>query len=100
MSRTPPRRATVGHAADAVVLLGSPGGAGSAAELEAPEIYDAFSPLDPVSWVHWFGPDPWAPEFGATELPTDPGTLHSEYYDADRPTLDAIAGVVAGPEPR
>ena len=30
-------------------------------------------PLDPVSWVHWFGPDPQAPEFGATELPVGPG---------------------------
>jgi hypothetical protein len=83
-------------AADAVVLLGSPGGAGTAAELEAPEVYDAWSALDPVSWVHWFGPDPQAPEFGATELPVGPGTLHWQYYDTDRPTLAAAAGVVAG----
>ena len=85
-------------AADAVVLLGSPGGAESAAALEAPEVYDAFSPLDPISWVHWFGPDPWAAPFGATELPADPDTLHSQYYDPGRPTLDAIAQVVAGRE--
>jgi pimeloyl-ACP methyl ester carboxylesterase len=83
-------------AADAVVLLGSPGGAESAAALEAPEVYDAASPLDPVSWVGWFGPDPWAAPFGATELPTDPDTLHSQYFDPDRPTLDAIAHVVVG----
>jgi hypothetical protein len=83
-------------AADAVVLLGSPGGAADAAALEAPQVYDAFSPSDPISWVHWFGPNPWAARFGATELPTDPDTLHSQYFDPDRPTLDAIAHVVAG----
>jgi hypothetical protein len=85
-------------AADAVVLLGSPGGAPDAAALEAPEVYDAFSPYDPISWCRWFGPDPWAPQFGATELPADPDTLHSQYYDRDRPTLGAIAQVVAGTE--
>jgi hypothetical protein len=83
-------------AADAVVLLGSPGGAESAAALEAPEVYDAFSGVDPISWIGWFGPDPWAAPFGATELRTDPDTLHSQYYDPGRPTLDAIAHVVAG----
>jgi hypothetical protein len=83
-------------AADAVVLLGSPGGAENAAALEAPEVYDAWSPRDPISYVHWFGPDPWLPGFGATELPTDPDTRHSQYYAGDRPTLDAIAQVVAG----
>jgi hypothetical protein len=85
-------------AADAVVLLGSPGGAPVAAALEAPEVYDAASPADPISLVHWFGPDPWSAPFGATELPADPGMLHSDYYDRDRPTLDAIAQVVAGSE--
>jgi hypothetical protein len=83
-------------AADAVVLLGSPGGAADAADLEAPEVFDAFSPGDPISWVHWFGPNAWAARFGATELPTDPDTLHWQYFDPDRPTLDAIAHVVAG----
>ncbi|NYJ06052.1 alpha/beta hydrolase [Petropleomorpha daqingensis] len=83
-------------AADAVVLLGSPGGAADAAALEAPEVYDAFSPSDPISWAHWFGPNPWAAQFGATELPTDLDTLHSQYFDPGRPTLGAIAHVVAG----
>ena len=94
------RRAQAGQlAADAVVLLGSPGGAENAAALEAPEVYDAFSPLDPISWVHWFGPDPWAASFGATELPTDPDTLHWQYYDPGRPTLAAMGHVVAGTRP-
>jgi hypothetical protein len=113
LARTEPRTSVLAHsygtvvvdeaagaegrlAADAVVLLGSPGAAGSASELEAPEVYDAASQSDPVSWVHWFGPDPWERDFGATELPTDPGTLHWQYYDRGRPTLDAIARVVAG----
>jgi len=83
-------------AADAVVLLGSPGGAADAAALEAPQVFDAFSPRDPISWVHWFGPNPWTTRFGATGLPTDPDTLHGQYLDPGRPTLDAIAHVVAG----
>ncbi|MGY1615176.1 alpha/beta hydrolase [Geodermatophilus sp. SYSU D00691] len=82
-------------AADALVLLGSPGLGRAAGELEAAEVYAAASRLDPVSWSGWFGDSPTGAGFGATTLPADPGTLHWEYYDRDRPTLAAVAEVVA-----
>lgn len=88
-------------AADALVLLGSPGLAGQAEDLEAPEVYGAWSPGDPVSWLQWFGDTPADPSFGDVPLPTDPTQWHTQYYDADRPTLAAIGEVVAGTrEPR
>ena len=83
-------------AADAVVLLGSPGMTGDAAALEAPEVYDAGSRNDPIAWSWWFGLPPAAPAFGSTGLPTDMWAGHSEYYDADGPTLPAMGEVVAG----
>jgi hypothetical protein len=83
-------------AADAVVLLGSPGMEDDAASLEAPEVYDAASPADPISWSGWFGTETWAERFGSTGLPTDAGTGHSGYFDRDRPTLAAMGEVVAG----
>jgi hypothetical protein len=83
-------------AADAVVLLGSPGTGGVAGSLEAPEVYDAASVADPISWSGWFGPSPWTPVFGAEELPVAPGTGHSGYLDPG-PTLTAVGEVVAGP---
>jgi hypothetical protein len=82
--------------ADAVVLLGSPGMEDDAASLEAPEVYDAASAADPISWTGWFGTDTWADRFGSTGLPTDAGTGHSGYFDRDRPTLAAMGEVVAG----
>ncbi|MDT0275883.1 alpha/beta hydrolase [Blastococcus goldschmidtiae] len=86
-------------AADAVVLLGSPGMEDDAAGLEAPEVYDAASPADPVSWVGWFGAETWSRAFGSTGLPADPGTGHSQYFDRDRPTLAAMGEVVVGRPP-
>ena len=83
-------------AADAVVLLGSPGMEDDAASLEAPEVYDAASAADPISWSGWFGTETWAERFGSTGLPTDAGTGHSGYFDRDRPTLAAMGEVVAG----
>ena len=83
-------------AADAVVLLGSPGMPGDAHSLEAPEVYDAATFLDPVAKSEWFGTAPSEPEYGATELPVDPLAGHTHYYDAGRPTLPAIGSVVAG----
>ena len=83
-------------AADAVVLLGSPGTGGVARSLEAPEVYDAASVADPISWSGWFGAGPWEPIFGADELPVASGTGHSGYLDPG-PTLTAIGGVIAGP---
>ena len=83
-------------AADAVVLLGSPGMTGDAAALEAPEVYDAASRNDPIAWSWWFGTPTAAPAFGSTGLPTDAWTGHSEYYDVSGPTLPAIGEVVAG----
>ena len=82
--------------ADAVVLLGSPGMEDDAADLEAPEVYDAASAADPISWSGWFGTDTWAERFGSTGLPADAATGHSDYFDRDRPTLTAMGEVVAG----
>jgi hypothetical protein len=84
-------------AADALVLLGSPGLAGGAAEdLEADEVYGAWSAADPVSWLQWFGDTPADPSFGDVALPTELTEWHTDYYDRDRPTLAAIGRVVAG----
>ena len=38
-------------AADAVVLLGSPGMDGAAADLETPSVFDATTPADPISMM-------------------------------------------------
>jgi hypothetical protein len=83
-------------AADAVVLLGSPGTSRTAAGLEAPEVYDAASLADPISYAGWFGSSPWEPAYGAVELPVGPAQGHTEYYDRDRPTLAGLGEVVAG----
>ncbi|WP_369130935.1 alpha/beta hydrolase [Modestobacter roseus] len=87
-------------AADAVVLLGSPGtGAGRASRLEAGEVYGAWTAADPISTSGYYGPSPADLGFGDVPLPTDPGQGHTEYYDPDRPTLAAIGAVVAGVGP-
>ncbi len=86
-------------AADAVVLLGSPGMEDDAAGLEAPEVFDAAAPADPVSWAGWFGTETWAGRFGSTGLPADAGTGHSDYFDPGRSTLAAMGEVVAGQRP-
>jgi hypothetical protein len=84
-------------AADAVVLLGSPGLAGGEAEdLEAGEVYGAWSPADPVSWLQWFGDTPSDPSFGDSPLLTELTEGHTDYLDPDRPTLAAVGEVVAG----
>ena len=85
-------------AADAVVLLGSPGMRGDARALEVPEVYDAATFLDPVAVSEWFGTSPWRAGYGATELPVDRLAGHTHYYDVGRPTLPAIGAVVAGTE--
>ena len=84
-------------AADAVVLLGSPGiDEGTADGLEADAVFDAATPADPISYLGWFGEDTWDRSWGSTALPVDPGQGHSEYLDGDRPTLAAVGEVVAG----
>jgi hypothetical protein len=83
-------------ATDAVVLLGSPGMSDDAAALEAPQVYDAGTAGDPISWSGWFGIPAGAPAFGSTGLPTDTWAGHSDYYEEDGPTLEAIGEVVAG----
>lgn len=84
-------------AADAVVLLGSPGMEGDGdLRREVPEVYDAVGGLDPIAVSGWFGEQPWESGYGATLLPTDLLQTHTEYYDADHPTLAALGAVVAG----
>jgi pimeloyl-ACP methyl ester carboxylesterase len=84
-------------ATDAVVLLGSPGMEGDAAALEAPAVFDAATPADLISWATWFGDrHTWEDDYGATELPTEASMGHSDYFDADFPTLAAMGEVVAG----
>jgi hypothetical protein len=83
-------------AADAVVLLGSPGMEADAASLEAPQVFDAVSPGDPIPHLRWFihGTDDL--RFGSTALPVTPAMGHSDYLDPDFPTLAAVGQVVAG----
>ncbi|MGY1698473.1 alpha/beta hydrolase [Geodermatophilus sp. SYSU D00766] len=113
-SGTPPRVTVVAHsygtvvvdraveergelAADALVLLGSPGMDGPASDLEVAEVHEASAPLDPVTWlVDVHGTETDNPDFGATPLPTDPDTWHGWYLERDRPTLAAVGEVVAG----
>ncbi len=84
-------------AADALVLLGSPGtGSHDAVGLEAQEVYGAWSPFDPISTSDFYGGSPYDAGFGDTDLPTTPVQLHTEYYSPWFPTLDAVAEVVAG----
>jgi hypothetical protein len=88
-------------AADAVVLLGSPGMERDGdLRHEVPETYDALGGHDAIGVSGWFGERPSAPAYGATPLPTGPDQGHSEYYDPRYPTLAALGAVVAGPEPR
>jgi hypothetical protein len=82
--------------ADAVVLLGSPGMQEDAGSLEAPEVFDAASPSDPISTSGFFGSPTYRPSYGSTGLPVTPFMGHSDYYDPDYPTLAAIGEVVAG----
>jgi hypothetical protein len=59
-------------------------------------VYAAGSPADLVSYLGWFGDPPTSARFGATELPAEATTGHSEWFDVDRPTLAAMGEVVAG----
>jgi hypothetical protein len=59
-------------------------------------VHGAWSPADPVSWLQWFGDAPVDASFGDRSLPVEPTEQHTQYYDADRPTLAAIGEVVAG----
>lgn len=83
-------------AADAVVLLGSPGMEDDATSLEAPAVFDAAGDADPIAVLGWFGSRTAEEEYGSTGLPEDRSTGHSDYYDPHRPTLPAIGEVVAG----
>ena len=83
-------------AADAVVLLGSPGMEDDARALEVPEVFDAAAPLDPVAALGYFGSPTDGRRSGRPELPVEFGMGHSHYYDPDRPTLAAMGEVVAG----
>jgi hypothetical protein len=89
-------------AADAVVLLGSPGMQPDRTPLmEVPEVHAASSSADPVTWPSWFGIHPTrAGSYGASVLPVDHGTGHSGYLDRGGVTLAAVADVVVGPGPQ
>jgi Alpha/beta hydrolase len=87
-------------AADAVVLLGSPGMEDDAASLEAPLVVDGVAAGDVVPRLHWFGDGGTLdPDYGAEELPVAPGMGHSDYLDPGCPTLAAIGQVVTGERP-
>ncbi|RBY84212.1 alpha/beta hydrolase [Blastococcus sp. TF02A-26] len=85
-------------AADAVVLMGSPGVDNDREGFEVDEIYEASGGLDVVTWAEIHGGQTWDPDTGldAVRLPTEGDMTHGDYYDADRPTLAAIGEVVAG----
>ncbi len=103
-----------GAPADDVVLVGSPG-AGVARSrdlgLSASHVLVGEAPGDAVARLERFGPRPGGTWFGASRLPTGPGTDprtgerlrashgHSDYYSAGTTSLRAIAGVVAGVGP-
>jgi hypothetical protein len=83
--------------ADALVLLGSPGMDGPASDLEVDEVFESSSPSDLITHalgVHGGRTDDW--DFGATSLPTEWTTGHTQYLDADRPTIGAVGEVVVG----
>jgi hypothetical protein len=84
-------------AADALVLLGSPGMDNTAVELEAGEVHEASAPADPITWlldVH--GTETADEDLGMTPLPADWHTMHWGYLDPGSPTLAAVGEVVAG----
>lgn len=84
-------------AADAIVLLGSPGMEPAGADgLEAPEVYDAASIGDLVAVSGYFGVPTYARRYGSTSLPVERSMGHSDYYDPAYPTLAAMGAVVAG----
>jgi hypothetical protein len=83
-------------AADAVVLLGSPGMEEDATALEVEDVFDAGPPGDLVARLGWFGSPTGADAFGSTGLPVDDAMGHSDYYDPGFPTLAALGEVVAG----
>ena len=88
-------------AADAVVLLGSPGMEDYATSLEAPAVFDAASPSDPVTWFplgrrpvdrgHATAP----PHLPALTRAWGTPTTSSRQF----PTLAAVGEVVAGTRP-
>jgi hypothetical protein len=86
-------------AADAVVLLGSPGMEDYAASLEAPEVFDAAAPWDPVTWLPWDGDRGTGGSYGAGGLPVTSDMGHSDYLEPEYPTLAAVGEVVAGLRP-
>jgi hypothetical protein len=84
-------------AADAVVLLGSPGMEDDAASLEAAAVFDAASDGDVVPRLDWFGDGGTREErYGSTGLPVTSAMGHSDYLDPDYPTLAAVGEVVTG----
>ena len=84
-------------AADAVVLLGSPGMEDDAASLEARAVFDAASDGDLVPRLDWFGNSAAGDEaYGSTGLPVLPAMGHSDYLDPRFPTLAAVGEVVTG----
>ncbi|HEX2073035.1 MAG TPA: alpha/beta hydrolase [Geodermatophilus sp.] len=87
-------------AADALVLLGSPGVDNDVDGMEAAEVYAASSVFDPVTWLEVHGDQTWDSGLGATGLPADWHTLHGEYYEPHHPTLAAMGEIVAGTRER
>lgn len=115
-----------GLAADAVVLVGSPGaGVEHATDLAVPSVYAMSSLTDAVQYATpapvgllkdlalnevagpllafglpedelWHGHNPADPDFGARVVPSQPDAGHSGYWDPGRPALDGLASVTLG----
>jgi alpha/beta hydrolase family protein len=111
----PPRVVTVGHsygavvvdaaddapgpmATDAVIVLGDPGMDGPGWSLEAEEAYRGRALFDPIRCTPDEVHGPSDDLTGYTSLPTDLTMGHSDYYDADHPTVWAVGRVLVDVE--
>lgn len=92
-----PGRSPFGGQLDDVVLLGSPGIPSAPHPGAGPRRWAAAAPLDPVTWLDWFGRDPADPTQGAVVLPPPPAGLsaaHGSYFEGA--TLERLGLIIAG----
>jgi len=105
-------------AADNVIAVGSPGmltdHASNLSLAEGAKVYSMTARNDIISWATdtTLGADPFATDFGATRLLSDPGTswdpteiigsvgAHSSYWDSQsNPALQNMGAIIAGLPP-